>query len=53
MKHFISAATRIKYKTDGVSVWWFSFRKQDWLFDEDTTPEILENMLKTGNAYMV
>ncbi len=52
MKYIINAATKIKYKTDGVHVWWWSFTRGAWIADEDCTPDIIDSQLKTGNAYL-
>lgn len=52
MKHVIHSATKIKYKTDGVNVWWWRSTKQAWELDNEMTPSILENIVKAGNGYI-
>lgn len=51
MKFIIHAATKMKFRTDGKRVDRWSSNHRVWFPDGNVTPDIIENMIKTGNAY--
>lgn len=52
MKHIFNTYLNLEFKTDSISVWWFSSNHKEWFPDGSVTPARIENMLALGIAYV-
>lgn len=50
MRYMTHAATGFRYRTDGVTVWIFTGRSNEWVLD-DMPVNVFDNILTTGNGY--
>lgn len=53
MKHIFSNYLNIKFKTDGVNVWWWSSNIGQWFPEFTVTAESLERSVANGNATVI